>query len=167
MQNSTPNHRLSVAAIAACVGIPTLVGACRHDPPLPPEEGSFGWTTYVNEAVGYEMAIPDVYRIDEENDGRGVFFRWDGRVPVKVYLTDERNGRRNGLWPGEDPSGEIELDGRAGLLYEYDHWDGPFGSAMTTYVVPHQGVELGLEFRAEGELHSVNQRILDSFAFTD
>lgn len=156
---------LSVAVFVAAAGLASLLAACRQESPLPPEEGSFSWTTYTNVAVGYTMSIPDVYRIDEENSGRGVFFRWNG-VPVKVYLTDERNGRRNGLWPGEEPSGEIELGGRVGLLYEYNHWDGPLGSEMRSYVVPHKGEELGLEFRSEGELHAVNQRILDSFAFT-
>ena len=54
-----------------------------------------------------------------------------------------------------------------GHLYEYDHWDGPFGSAMRSYVVPHDGQELGLEFRSDGELHAINQQILDSFTFAE
>jgi len=157
---------LTRATLFVGMGLAPILAGCRHDAPPPPAEGSFAWTTYTNEAVGYTISIPDVYAIDEEGAGAGVFLRWDGRVPVKVYLTDERNGRRNGLWPGEEPSGEIELDGRAGHLYEYDHWDGPFGSAMRSYVVPHDGKELGLEFRSDGELHAVNQQILDSFTFT-
>jgi hypothetical protein len=155
------------AILLAGVALATILAGCRHDAPPPPAERSFEWTTYSNEAIGYTMSIPDVYRIDEEGGGEAVFFRWDGRVPVKVELTDERNGRRNGLWPGEEPSGEIELDGRPGDLYEYDHWDGPFGSAMRSYVVPHDGKELGLEFRSDGELHAVNQQILDSFKFEE
>ena len=161
----TPGQGRTILLVGA--GLATILAGCRHDAPPPPAEGSFEWTTYSNEAIGYTMSIPDVYRIDEEGDGEAVFFRRDGRVPVKVYLTDERNGRRTGLWPGEEPSGEIELDSRSGHLYEYDHWDGPFGSATRSYVVPHDGQELGLEFRSDGELHAINQQILDSFTFAE
>lgn len=152
--------------LLAVVSAVALAG-CRQEAPPPPAEGSFEWAAYTNEAVGYTMDIPSVYQIDEEDGGEAVFLRWDGRVPVKVFLTDERNGRRNGLWPGEDPSGAITLGGRDGVLYEYDHWDGPFGSAMRSYVVPHAGKELGLEFQSDGDLHAVNARILGSFAFVD
>ena len=153
----TPGHRRWPLILGAAI-VPVVAG-CRQQAPRAPAEGSFEWTTYANEAVGYKMEIPDVYRIDEEGGGDAVYFRWDGRVPVKVYLTDERNGRRKGLWPGEDPSGPIELGGRPGQLYEYDHWDGPFNSAIRAYVVPHEGKELGLEFRSDEELHAVNQRM--------
>lgn len=167
MSDAKRKSGLSRGSLLAGVVLATVVAGCRQDAPSPPDEGSFAWTTYTNEAIGYKMSIPDVYQIDEKAEGRAVFFRWDGRVPVKVYLTDERNGRRKGLWPGKESSGEIELDGLSGHLYEYDHWDGPFGAAMRSYVVPHDGVELGLEFRSDGELHPVNQQILESFTLAE
>ena len=167
MMDASNAPRVARTSLLVGAGVALIAAACRQGAPPPPAEGSFEWTTYSNEAIGYAMSIPDVYRADEEGDGTAVLFRWEGRVPVKVYLTDERNGRHRGLWPGKDSDGAIELGGRPGRLYAYDHWDGPFGSAMRSYVVPYRGKELGLEFRSDGELNEVNQRILESFTFVE
>jgi hypothetical protein len=150
---------LILAAVACGIGL----AACESLPPPPPDE--FSWEAYVNAAVGYEMEIPDAYRPDEEDDGKAVFFRWRGTVPVKVYLADEEMGRDRGLWPGHEPVGEIELGGRPGALYEYTHCDGPFCSKMKSFVVEHMGRSLGLEFRTEGDLDEMNRHIVDSFSF--
>lgn len=147
---------LFVAGAAACVS-----GA----PPVPPAD--VGWRTYSNEAVGYEIDVPEPYAVEEEEGGRAVLFRWRGTVPVKVYLADGTMARSRGLWAGHEPSGAAELGGRPGRLYDYRHCDGPFCSRMKSYVVEHRGLMLGLEFRAEGELHAINRQILRSFRFRE
>ncbi|MFQ5747175.1 MAG: hypothetical protein ACE5HF_08160 [Gemmatimonadota bacterium] len=142
------------------------IGGCRGEPPPMPGPGTFSWRTYENRVIGYRVEVPDIYRPDVSDDGSSVIFRWEGAPPVKVYFTDAAAARKRGLWVRHEPSGEIRLGGRSGRLYEYEHWDGPFVSAIRAYVVAHRGRELGLEFRAVGELNEVNRHILESFRFT-
>ena len=68
--------------------------------------------------------------------------------------------------PPHAPPGDVDLGGKTGKLYYYDHCDGPFCSRMTSYVIDHRGKQLGLEFRSEGELGEVNQMIAGSFRLT-
>jgi hypothetical protein len=154
---------MRLALVAALI----LIHACEMGSPPTPDPSGFSWTTYVNGAVGYSMQVPDVYSVDEEADDAAVFFRWNGRVPVKVYFADESTGEHLGLWPGHEPTGDIRLGGQSGRLYEYTHCDGPFCSRMRSYVIPHRDRMLGLEFRAKGELDTVNLQILASFSLLD
>ncbi len=152
----------TVALLSAAIGI----SACRSRPVPSPDEGSFSWTTYTNERLGYALEVPDIYEI-EGDEGADVRFHWRGRIPLKITLVDAEKGRKRGLWPAHEPARGASLGGVPASLYEYDHWDGPLVSAMVSYVVPYRGEELGLEFRSEGELHELNRRILASFRFTD
>jgi hypothetical protein len=144
----------------------SLLG-CRVASPPSPAADEFSWSTYRNGAVGYAVEFPDVYTIDEEAGGKAVFFRWQGRIPVKIYLADEATGRKRGLWTKHEPVGEAALGGRSARLYEYLHCDGPFCSRMRAYVVEHGDRQLGLEFRSAGELNAVNRHILESFTFVE
>ena len=47
--------------------------------------------------------------------------------------------------------------------YDYRHCDGPLCSRMTSFVITRRDRWLALEFRSEGNLNSVNRRILASF----
>ena len=138
-----------------------LLGTCTSAPPDPPQD--FEWTTWTSAAAGYSMEVPDVYAADVEDDGRAVFFRWGGTVPVKVYLTDLESAKDRGLWAGEEPTGDTTLAGVPATRYDYTHCDGPFCSRIASFVVEREARWLTLEFRSEGELNSVNQRILSSF----
>lgn len=138
-----------------------VLGTCTSAPPMPPTD--FEWTTWSNAAAGYALEIPDVYEPDVEDAGRAVFFRWDGTVPVKVYLSGAEAARNRGLWPGHEPTGEITLGGARGARYDYTHCDGPFCSRIASFVIEWRDEWLALEFRADGELHPVNRHILDSF----
>ncbi len=138
-----------------------LLGSCTSAPPDPPQD--FSWTTWTNAAAGYSMEVPDVYEADVEDDGRAVFFRWGGTVPVKVYLTDLESAKGHGLWVEEEPTSDATLAGVPATRYDYTHCDGPFCSRIASFVVERGGRWLALEFRSEGELNSVNQRILSSF----
>jgi hypothetical protein len=116
--------------------------------------------------VGYALDVPDVYDAEVESGGEAVFFRWGRGAPVKVYLTDLESADDHGLWPGNEPTGEITLGGVPGTRYDYTHCDGPFCSRIASFVIEWRGHWLALEFRADGELHDVNRRILSSFTLT-
>lgn len=138
-----------------------LLGTCRSAPPEMPLD--FQWTTWTNVAAGYTVEVPDVYEADVEDSGNAVFFRWGGTVPTKIYLTDLESAQRSGLWVGNEPTGLTTLGAQPARRYDYMHCDGPFCSAMTSFVIERGNRWLALEFRSEGQLNAVNQRILDSF----
>lgn len=153
--NLTRSSMIAVVALAP-------VG-CSVDAPPEPTAGTFEWTEYANEAAGFVMDVPDAYQPDEEPSGRSVLFRTDEGVPVKVYWITAEEGEGRGLWFGETPTGPARLGGLGASLYEYRHCDGPFCSRIVSYVVPHRGRHLALEFRSDGALNATNLRILESF----
>ena len=70
------------------------------------------------------------------------------------------------MWFGHAPANEIELGGKKGFKYTYDHYDGPFYSRTIAYVIAYRGKYLGLEFRTDRDLDAIYQDILASFEFT-
>lgn len=138
-----------------------LLGTCRSAPPEIPRD--FVWVEWTNPEAGYSLEVPDVYLADKEDGGKAVFFRWAGTAPVKVYLTDLEAAEDRGLWAGEEPTGPATLSGQPATRYDYTHCDGPFCSGITSFVSEREGSWLALEFRSEGKLNRVNQRILESF----
>jgi len=149
-----------VAAIGSSV---LLAIGCTMPDPAEPEAGTFEWSLYENNSVGFALEYPDVYEAETEEDGNAVLFRGERGVPVKVYWTTETEAEGHGLWFGETPVAEVTLAGLEGQLYEYTHCDGPLCSTMKSYVVPWRGRFLSLEFRSSGPLHEVNRHILNSF----
>ena len=137
-----------------------LLGTCQSSRPEVPQD--FEWTTWTNVAAGYSLDVPDVYDADVEGGGNAVFFRWRGTVPTKIYVTDLESTKGHGLWVGEVPTGPATLALQPAMRYDYTHCDGPFCSHMTSFVIERGDRWLALEFRSEGELNHVNQRILAS-----
>lgn len=152
--------RVFLLLLPACFGLV----ACSAEEPPEPAAGTFEWTSYSNPIAGFTMDVPDLYSPREEKGS--VLFRDGGRVPIKVYWITAEEGRRRGLWFGEESTGDIALGGVSGRGYAYDHCDGPFCSRMLSYVVPHRGKELALEFRSDGPLNAVNAHVLESFSLT-
>jgi hypothetical protein len=138
-----------------------LLGTCRSAPPE--VTGDPSWTIWTNVAAGYSLEVPDVYEAAVHDEGNAVFFRWRSTTPAKVYVTDLDSAKRHGLWADEAPTGPATLAGQPGTRYDYTHCDGPICSRMTSFVVPRGSLWLALEFRSDGELSAVNQRILASF----
>lgn len=143
------------------LAIAWLLGTCRSVPPEAPQD--FEWTTWTNVAAGYTLEIPDVYDADVEDGGHTVFFRWRGTVPVKLYLTDLDSARARGLWVDEEPTATLTLAELPALRYDYTHCDGPLCSGITSFVVERGDRWLALEFRSEGDLNAVNERVFASF----
>jgi hypothetical protein len=99
-----------------------------------------------------------------------VDLRQQGLAIARVVYVTERDARRRALWPGHEPTGDIELGGRPGRRYVYDHRDDPFALRTVSYVVEHRGQLLALELRVplgpEEDADPTYRRIRDSFRFT-
>ncbi len=156
----SPTRLILISAIAGSL-LPAI--GCTMSDPAEPETGTFEWSTYESNTVGFALEYPDVYEAETQEDGNAVLFRADRGVPVKVYWTTEAEAEGHGLWFGESSIEEITLAGIEGQLYEYAHCDGPLCSTMKSYVVPWRGRFLALEFRSSGPLHGVNRHVLRSF----
>lgn len=152
---------MAALGLAGCYGGTTVtVGA-----------DEVGWRTYTNRKLGYSVSHPDA--LEPQEHGAEVLFRgagplglhlpFVGGVPALVRWEGEAEGRRRGAWFGTEPAGPITLDGVAGLKYVYVHHDGPSPAPTIAYVVPFRGKFLALEFRSDGDIDRVQQRMLDSF----
>ena len=85
---------------------------------------------------------------------------------MSISHVDEQEGRNRGLRVKHGAVGSIQISGRPGSQYRYDHYDGPFYMRTVSYVVPHREKFLGLEFRTHLEQpDEVQRRILQSFRF--
>ncbi len=134
---------------------------CSAPPELPPD---FTWIRWSNAVAGYALEVPDAYAADVEEGGNAVYFRWGRTVPAKVYVTDLETARGWGLWPGHEPIADTVLAGLPAKMYGYVHCDGPFCSRIESFVAQRDGCWLAIEFRSEGDLDPVQQRILLSLA---
>lgn len=123
------------------------------------------WVTYRNTALGYTLEYPSILRLRVE--GGTALFDYGWGVPVLVRFTDESGGRNRSLWFGHEPVGPVELSGRPGELFIYEHKEGPSAIRTVSYVIPLEGKYLAFEFRTGGELNPVQKRMLDSFRMTD
>ena len=135
--------------------------ACGRGSTRALDPDNVAWVEYRHPRAGYRMSLPSEIRPEE--DGDGVFCRYDGGVPVLVRLTTEEEARGTGAWFGHAPDGPATLDGRSGQRIIYEHWDGPFATRTIAYVVPLGDRFLGLEFRTSTGLDPVQERILASF----
>ena len=145
-----------------------FTGGCGGTPPRNPPAEGVTWKVYSNAVVGYTLEYPEVYEPQEHHEGRDVLFRYDGYPVISISHVDEEEGRNRGLWVGRQPLERIWLAEREGDQYHYRHYDGPFYMRTVSYVVPHQGKSLGLEFRThQTEPDGVQRHILRSFRFVD
>jgi len=153
--------------ISACaIAIAILIAGCSPRGFDWPDVSDDDWAVYVNDKVGYRINVPNICDVEEHHDGRTVLFRFRGAPIIAVNFVDEAEGDERGLWIGHEPSGEVELAGRSGHRYRYDHFDGPFGMRTVSYVIPHRDRFLGIELRTgETEPTSIQQTILDSLNF--
>jgi len=152
-----PPRRFWIPALAA---LPlALAAGCDRTPSWPTQTG---WRSYTHPRLGYTIDVPADSHAEEM--GESVLFRWHGDPILCVNVVTPQEGRRRGLWAGKTPAGDIELAGRAGKKYVYQHGDGPLWMNVVSYVIPFGGRELGVEFRMHGdELGDVQRHVLESF----
>lgn len=139
--------------------------SCQSPPPEPLTFTQVQWENYTSPALGYSLSIPRAYTLNEYADGYFTIFRHKGSPAVRVNFTNAAEGKKRGLWFDHEAAGEIELGGRKGVKYIYDHYDGPFSSRTIAYVIAYRGKYLGLEFRTDRDLDEVYEHILSSFEF--
>lgn len=138
--------------------------ACNTTPATPPNTTDAEWQTYYSERAAYTLHYPQDYILEKEDSGSSVRLRWRDAPIVNISFIDRAESKRRGLWALHEPVGEIELGGKKGLKYIYDHCDGPFCMRTISYVVAHKGRYIGLAFRtADQDLPEIYGRIVDSF----
>jgi len=150
-----PFQTLVVLALSLAV-----IPGCDSTPVWPSQTE---WRSYTHPGLGYSMEIPKACTIQQDT-----IFRYDGQPILCVNYVTPAEGRRRGLWPGNDPMGTITLAGRQGRKYIYQHCDGLSCMNVISYVIDYRGRELGVEFRMQGdELGEVQRHVLESFTLAD
>lgn len=131
--------------------------------PDTPQAGTFEWKSYRNERMGVSLEYPGAYEPDEWAAGADVAFRLKGAPAIRLTFRTEEDALHHGLWAEHQPVSDVTFAGRAGKRYEYNHYDGPFGSPVLAFVIPYKGKYLALEFRTTNtELDDVQRRMLES-----
>ena len=140
-----------------------FVASCRKEGHPNLSISEVEWKEYSNEKIGYSVSIPEVYTVQEWEDGRGVMFRLQGNQPMMlIRFSTAEEDEHSGIWYNHDPIKEIELAGLPGHFYDYYHFDGPSGIHTRSYVIPYHNKNLGIEFRTI-EIGPVEEKILSSF----
>ena len=120
------------------------------------------WKEYSNEKIGYSVSIPEVYTVQEWEDGSGVMFRLNGnQLMMLIRLGTKAEDKHRGIWYNHEPIKQIELAGISGEYYDYYHFDGPSGIHTRSYVIPYKKKNLGVEFRTF-EIGPVEEKILST-----
>ena len=162
---SRHSSRLTRYRLFGMIILFAVVG-CKSAAPENPAIQEVTWQHYANHTVGVSLSYPDIYTVDEDADVHGALFRYGGHPVISLRRTDEHQGKKHGLWFGHKPDKSIQLGGRDGLRYLYDHYDGPFYMRTISYVVELEDDYVGLEFRTENEeLDEIQNKILTSFKF--
>jgi hypothetical protein len=117
-----------------------------RDPELPsPPLSLLEWTSYSDERIGFSIAVPVAFTASSGEDS--LLFAMDGATLVQVGWLDEATADARGLWADHEPVSDIELGGRPGKHYIYNHYDGLRGVRTHAWVVPHRGRYLAVEIR--------------------
>jgi len=123
---------------------------------------SIRWILYRNEAIGFEIKIPDIYKPTEWQNGTDVSFRRNGEEIVLLVRWVKDDDTSSGIWMSQESNGTCTLFGQSGKTYDYVHYDGFSGIRTRSWVIPYGGRELGVEFRTLN-ITKVEKQILDSF----
>lgn len=157
-------HDQRVAAVLL-IAIAAFSGCTKRGPETIGIGDVSKWETYTNEQIGYTFQYPAEFEALDHHKGKDVQLKYKGYPIVAINFCDEEEARARGLWVHAEPEGQIELSGRTGQLYRYQHQDTFTLMPCISFVVEHRDKYLGLEFRREGELGAVMQRIRQTFRF--
>ncbi len=139
-----------------------FVASCRKEGHPNLSISEVEWKEYSNEKIGYSVSIPEVYTVQEWEDGSGVIFRFNGNQPMMlIRLGTKAEDKHRGIWYNHEPIKQIELAGISGEYYDYYHFDGPSGIHTRSYVIPYKKKNLGVEFRTF-EIGPVEEKILST-----
>lgn len=139
-----------------------FVASCRKEGHPNLSISEVEWKEYSNEKIGYSVSIPEVYTVQEWEDGSGVIFRFNGNQPMMlIRLGTKAEDKHRGIWYNHEPIKQIEIAGISGEYYDYYHFDGPSGIHTRSYVIPYKKKNLGVEFRTF-EIGPVEEKILST-----
>ena len=156
------NYKSTVKKINLLIITILLIAGCRNEGHPNLSINEVEWKEYSNEKIGYSVSIPEVYTVQEWEDGRGVMFRLQGNQPMMLtrFSTAEED-EHSGIWYNHYPIKKIELAGLLGHFYDYYHFDGPSGIHTRSYVIPYKKKNLGVEFRTF-DIGPVEEKILST-----
>ncbi len=142
-----------------------LITGCEDRPPPPLSMATVEWATYSNEQVGYTVQYPAAFTLQNSSNGRDLQLRHDGFPVIVINYTTRQEAEGRGLWADHEPVGDVELAGKTGKKYVYNHYDGPFYMRTHSYVIEHNDRFLAVEFRTKSNsADSLQQHILQSFS---
>ena len=156
------NYKSTVKKINLLIITILLLAGCRNKGHPNLSINEVEWKEYSNEKIGYSVSIPEVYTVQEWEDGRGVMFRLNGNQPMMlIRFGTEEEDKHRGIWYNHEPIKQIELAGISGEYYNYYHFDGPSGIHTRSYVIPYKKKNLGVEFRTF-DIGPVEEKILST-----
>ena len=155
-------YKLIVNKTILLIIIILFVASCRKEGHPNLSISEVEWKEYSNEKIGYSVSIPEVYTVQEWEDGRGVMFRLQGNQPMMlIRFSTAKEDEHSGIWYNHYPIKKIELAGLLGHFYDYYHFDGPSGIHTRSYVIPYKKKNLGVEFRTF-DIGPVEEKILST-----
>ena len=155
-------YKLIVNKTILLIIIILFVASCRKEGHPNLSISEVEWKEYSNEKIGYFVSIPEVYTVQEWEDGSGVMFRLNGnQLMMLIRLGTKAEDKHRGIWYNHEPIKQIELAGISGEYYDYYHFDGPSGIHTRSYVIPYKKKNLGVEFRTF-EIGPVEEKILST-----
>ncbi len=158
-----PSLILCAAGLVAIM----MVSGCQSPAPALPAFDTVAWSVYHDDNVGYSLAYPDSFVVKTYGDGE-VAFTTDGHTAFRVAFVTDWEADKRGLWVKHQPVEAMDIAGRPGHKYIYDHYDGPFSAHTVTYAIEYSGKLLGLEFRTNNNmLNDVQKHVLDSFTVAE
>lgn len=147
--------------VALAVAVWTLA-TCEQDiEPMIADVDAVEWVAYENRELGIRLEHPARWRV--EAGATSIRFEGEVATAMRVTLIEASEAEDRGLW-GRTPVVRVDTAGvLAYRFYRYRHYDGPAYVPTLAFVVPHRGVELGVEFRTRSEEPGpVEHRILGS-----
>jgi hypothetical protein len=156
------NYKSTVKKMNLLIITILLIAGCRNEGHPNLSINEVEWKEYSNEKIGYSVSIPEVYTVQEWEDGRGVMFRLQGNQPMMlIRFSTAEEDEHSGIWYNHYPIKKIELAGLLGHFYDYYHFDGPSGIHTRSYVIPYKKKNLGVEFRTF-DIGPVEEKILST-----
>ena len=140
--------------------------------PTQPIDKTKNWKTYQNNALGFELKVPDYVSVDKEfNDkyNRLVIFKSD-KENFEIRLREGKNTSLNQYYYLDLPvSFKSTLGGQEALVFEAPngYCDGPrCGSPFVAYSTKHGDDFYNLVFSGDVKMSATEKSILSSFKFT-
>ena len=153
-------HNLLVLLIALL-----FISCSNREPVASLDLKNIEWKIYRNKNIGFELKFPAIFTYDVKDEGYNVFLKYNDANTLIIRYTSEQEGKKRGLWFGNEVSEVLTINSHQWEKYIYNHRDGPFVSPTTAYVTSLNDRFLGIEFRTIVENEEFQNYVMKSFVF--